>query len=67
MYVCGALGSKFWMFCCFVLLFVFVYISCCYNCPIISFFCIIEKEKSYTGFSRLVLKRGFAGWAKNYR
>jgi hypothetical protein len=31
-------------------------------------FCNIERsKKSYTGFSRLALKRGFTGWAKNYK
>jgi hypothetical protein len=49
-YVCGAIGKQVLMFCCFVLLFVFVYISCCCICPIISFFLYYWEEKGYTGF-----------------
>jgi hypothetical protein len=61
-YVCGALGSKFLCFValCFCLyLFILVVIFV----PLLVF-CIIEG-KSYTCFSRLVLKWDFIGWAKN--
>jgi hypothetical protein len=48
-YVCGAIRKQVLMFCCFVLLFVFVYISC-YICPIISFSVLLREKELYRFF-----------------
>jgi hypothetical protein len=39
------------MFCRFGLLFIFVYSSCCYICPVISFFVLLRGKELYRFFS----------------
>jgi hypothetical protein len=49
-----------------VFFFAFICIICCFICSVISFCVLLRGKRVNTGFSRLVLKRGFTGWAKTY-